>query len=315
MLALLLALAILPSRYSSWLNWFGSVTEFILAPIQWPLNLVVSALKSGSQPIIARDPVIASLELERDKFKDAYFRTLAELETTRSQVSSMTRGLKLNPNPPFKLLPAPVIGSIFDGSSQLLRVRAGARNGITEGSVVVVETADLIGRIPQNAVSDRISKVLPIIDRASRPITVLLFPGEAADSLGTVGERPESDWSTAIAAQVGPTGAGTLAGQVEAARLRPDQPAVRPTVGMIARLRDNRWPASAQMLIVGRVSRVDTQPNGRDVITVTPRYVLPIAEVLIRVSDDDEQSLSGPSSVPSGSAPSSRPGTSDGRAR
>ena len=297
-IAVLFLLTILPSRYAGWTNWFGNVADFVLAPIQWPLNLVVGVFKRSSEGANSRDPVIAALERERDKYKDAYYRTLGELDQSRTQMAAMTRGMQLNNQLPFKLLPAPVIGSVFDGASQLLRIRAGAKNGVTEGSVVAVEGVDLLGRIPIGGVADRISKVLPIIDRAARPISVLIFPGETAEDLaaeftaaGAIPAAqsavPNLDPGSAIAAQLTPTGSGTLSGPVEAPRMRADYTPPRPAVGMLVRLRDSRWPASAQMLIVGRITMIDTQSNGRQIITVTPRYVLPVADVLVRVSGDD----------------------------
>ncbi len=298
-IAVLFLLTILPSRYAGWTNWFGNVADFVLAPIQWPLNLVVGVFKRSSEGANSRDPVIAALERERDKYKDAYYRTLGELDQSRTQMVAMTRGMQLNNQLPFKLLPAPVIGSVFDGASQLLRIRAGAKNGVTEGSVVAVEGVDLLGRIPIGGVADRISKVLPIIDRAARPISVLIFPGEMAEDLSpepaaaasgasaTPPAVPNLDPGSAIAAQLTPTGLGTLSGPVEAPRMRADYTPPRPAVGMLVRLRDSRWPASAQMLIVGRITMIDTQSNGRQIITVTPRYVLPVADVLVRVSGDD----------------------------
>ncbi len=281
----LLVLALLPSRYSGWTNWFGNVADFIIAPVQWPLNLVVGVFKRSGEAAVSRDPVVAALEQERDKFKDAYFRTLSELDQARAQAAALTRGLQLNSQLPFKLLPAPVIGSVFDGASQLLRVRAGAKNGVTEGAVAAVEGVDLLGRIPIGGVADRISKVLPITDRAARPLSVLIFPGEIGEDGTTV---PGLEPGAAIAAQLTATGQGTLMGPVEVPRARADGAVVRPAVGMIVRLRDARWPGSAQMLIVGRITRIETQPNGRENITVTPRYVLPVAEVLLRISPDDD---------------------------
>ena len=293
-IAVLFLLTILPSRYSMWTNWFGNVADFVLAPIQWPLNLVVGVFKRSGEGANSRDPVIAALERERDKYKDAYYRTLGELDQSRTQMAAMTRGMQLNNQLPFKLLPAPVIGSVFDGASQLLRIRAGAKNGVTEGSVVAVEGVDLLGRIPIGGVADRISKVLPIIDRGARPISVLIFPGEMAEDLASDPAAaaaqlpvPNLDPGSAIAAQLTPTGLATLSGPVEAPRMRADYTPPRPAVGMLVRLRDLRWPASAQMLIVGRITMIDTQSNGRQIITVTPRYVLPVADVLVRVSGDD----------------------------
>lgn len=293
-IAVLFLLTILPSRYAGWTNWFGNVADFVLAPIQWPLNLVVSVFKRSSEGANSLDPVIAALERERDKYKDAYYRTLGELDQSRTQLAAMASGLLVNDELPFKLLPAPVIGSVFDGASQLLRIRAGARNGVTEGSVVTFEGVELLGRIPIGGVADRISKVLPITDRNARPISVLIFPGEMAEELAAEPTAeakqllvPNLEPGSAIAAQLVPTGSGTLVGPVEAPRMRAEYMPPRPALGMLVRLRDSRWPASAQMLIVGRITFIDTQSNGRQIITVTPRYVLPVADVLVRVSGDE----------------------------
>lgn len=299
----LLALSLLPARFSGWMNWFSSVTDFVLAPVQWPLNVVVGMFKRTGDAGRSRDPVIAGLELERDRFKDAYFRTVSELDRAQSQMAAMSRGLKLNAVLPFKVLPATVIGSVFDGTTQMLRVRAGSRNGVTEGSVAVVSGVDLLGRIPVGGVSSAISKVVPITDPAAGQISVLIFPAESANLLlDSTPAAGDFDIGSAIVAQVGPTTTGPnrggpLQGPVEAPKLRPGTALARPAIGMIVRLRDQRWPASAQMLVVGIISRVDTLPNGREQIQVQPRFVLPVAEVVVRISSDDESAESGPASV------------------
>ena len=304
----LLALSLLPARFSGWMNWFSSVTDFVTAPVQWPLNVVVGMFKRTGDAGRSRDPVIAGLELERDRFKDAYFRTVSELDRAQSQMAAMSRGLKLNAVLPFKVLPATVVGSVFDGTAQVLRVRAGSRNGVTEGSVAVVSGVDLLGRIPVGGVSSAISKVVPITDPAAGQLSVLIFPAESANLLAdSTPAAGDFDIASAIVAQVGPTTTGPnrggpLEGPVEAPKLRLGAALARPAIGMVVRLRDQRWPASAQMLVVGIISRVDTLPNGREQIQVQPRFVLPVAEVVVRISSDDESAESGPAS------PSKTPG-------
>ena len=51
----LLVLALLPSRYSGWTNWFGNVADFIIAPVQWPLNLVVGVFKRSGEAAVSME--------------------------------------------------------------------------------------------------------------------------------------------------------------------------------------------------------------------------------------------------------------------
>lgn len=94
--------------------------------------------------------------------------------------------------------------------------------------------------------------------------------------------------------QLEPIGNGTLRGPVfrpEAPAGSPEASAPEPAVGQTVRLDDDadRWPRHAQMLIIGRVERVDPNPDMplRKIITVRPTLALDrVSEVVLRISEE-----------------------------
>src|SRR5262249_53195607 len=85
-----------------------------------------------------------------------------------------------------------------------------------------------------------------------------------------------------------PTGEGTLSGKLQD-DTNPNAPQqTRPAPGMVVRLVDPAWPASAQMLIIGTVDRIEAAPDSplRQVVIVKPVYSLDRwSEVMIRIAE------------------------------
>ena len=279
----LIVLALLPARWSGWTVWFGGVADFVIAPVQWPMAKVVSWLSPARAPT-TRDPVTATLERELALTKDAYYRVARERDEFERQVTALQRGLAITGSLPFKQLVAGVIGTHTDGSVLLLRLRAGARDGVVDGAVAVSDSVSLVGRVPRGGVGDRVSRLIPITDRSVGAINVLVFPGEGTDGASGLGTT-----SLSVAAQVSPTGRGDLSGPVEAGRYKPGEEPLRLVPGMVARLDDPRWPRWAQMLLVGTIVRVETQPNGRDVVWIKPGFELPLTDVVLRIPDESDR--------------------------
>ena len=69
---------------------------------------------------------------------------------------------------------------------------------------------------------------------------------------------------------------------------------------MVVRLQDPNWPASAQMLIIGKIVRVEPKPTEplRQVITVRPVYDLSrLGEVVVRIPEPGAQVIPAPASA------------------
>jgi hypothetical protein len=126
-------------------------------------------------------------------------------------------------------------------------------------------------------VESRYCLILPITQKASRGLKGVIMIGDQ--------RGPFCDLI--------PTGAGTLKGRVffeEGTR----PPEVKP--GMVVRLDDPEWPASARMLIIGEVVDVvplPQQPN-RPVVTVKPKYAIDkMSEVVIRIPTEAPEGRGG----------------------
>jgi hypothetical protein len=87
-----------------------------------------------------------------------------------------------------------------------------------------------------------------------------------------------------------PVGNGTFRGDVEYQINSVNEP-VEPVVGHLVRLSDDRWPAHAQMLMVGVVEEVEPSPQNpkRKRVTVRPTLdrMEQSSEVILRVAVTD----------------------------
>ena len=171
---------------------------------------------------------------------------------------------------------APVIGRSTEASSSALQVRAGTGRGVVENSVAVVEGLQLLGKVER--VTSAWCMVRPITDEAAGGIMALIMTGERLDS--------------GIPCRLEPIGGHRMRGPAtwifEAERQAP----VEIAVGMTVRLRDETWPRSAQMLIVGEVVEVSPAPDEptRTLVTVAPTVPLQrVSEVVLRVPIDPER--------------------------
>lgn len=278
---LLLLIALTPTRFSGWTSWLGNLAEILVAPVQQPLTGLVGWLRGPGPSARPNDPELARLVDENNIYRVLYYRTLDEKNRLEQQIVQLQRGLALNPDLPVRQFTAPVIGRYSDLSTELLKVRGGAANGITLNSVGVYDGVYLVGRVV--GVTDRITSVLPITDRSAGEIRIHVFPTELA------GSAAPDPGMTSIECKLVPTGGGRLRGPAESRASRPGEQPPRLAPGMVARLRDASWPRSAQMLVVGVIERIDTAANGREVVTVKPMFDLQrLPELAIRISGEPD---------------------------
>lgn len=261
---LLVLLALLPNRAISWVAELSRPVTILLGPLNWTLKECVQAVSGGSTPGGPQSPEVADLRRSIDEYKFELLNIREENERLRKQIQDLQKTLALNPEI-MRPVYAPIIGGGADLSAGLLKAKAGEREGVIPNSVAVVEGVHLVGRVTR--VESRYCLILPITQKASRGIKGVIM----------IGDQPGPFCDLV------PTGAGTLKGRVffeegtRAPELKPD---------MLVRLDDPEWPASARMLVIGRIVEVvplPQQPN-RPVVTVKPKFLLDkISEVVIRV--------------------------------
>jgi cell shape-determining protein MreC len=278
-LLVLFLLSVAPMRFTRWTTGFADVAVTVSAPVsnavRWVADPLTRPFRRSADPELA-EQYKQELEVARQRSLDLELK-VRELER---QVFELQRGADLMPELGVRQLAAPVIGRFSEASSAALQVRAGAGRGVVENSVAVVEGLQLLGRVER--VTGAWCVVRPITDNAAGGIMALVMTGERLDS--------------GIQCRLEPAGGGLLRGPAEwKARAGGEDP-IQITPGMTVRLRDDTWPRSAQMLVVGEVVEVAPAPDEptRTIITVAPSVPLQrVSEVVLRVPLDPQSETAG----------------------
>jgi hypothetical protein len=274
---LLTALSFLPLRWLGVAKSLHNLHTLITAPISNPISNVSRWALPAKGPAID-DPAVAAFEEKIEELDAALKRTLIENQRLNAELADMRLFRQLNPGVSFMTVNAPVIGTASDLSSGILRVKSGSRQGVSLSSIATGPGLQLVGKV--NGVSATTCTVVPITARNAGNIRarIMLSPDPA---------NPDG-----LACSLVPAGDGTLVGPVEDRRAQGSADPVRPSVGQLVRLDDpGRWPAMAQMTLVGVVERVEPNPDQplRSLVVVRPRIdrLDRLAEVTIRLSPED----------------------------
>lgn len=261
-------MAVLPSRFTGF--WgiregLRSGADLLISPARAPLAWMLRSARGTSSSSTDPEAVKRALD-EAAEWKREYLRQRSENDALRRQIEQIARVAQLNPAFAAKEVgPLPVDGLV----DRLLLVRGGSTLGITPNAVAVADRVHLIGRVVS---ADRlICRVRPISEYFGRD-----NPEIKGVILGD--ERFASPDSTAVVADFTKSGRATVRLRAtERSTLQgivyfegPLESALRPEVGMAVRLNDESWGADHQMLIIGRIVKVEDAPNGRPVIVVVP---------------------------------------------
>ncbi|MGQ0626739.1 MAG: rod shape-determining protein MreC [Phycisphaerales bacterium] len=267
-LALLLLLSTLPPATLGFVGALSGAVRVVLLPEQAAINWALRGLsKAGRGP--AESDELARARKEAAVYKDRFYHEAEDNERLRGRIAQLERSIALEPRAAVTPRTVPVIGLQAEGNFRFLTLKAGRGEGIEPGqSVATIRGVVLIGRIVD---ADAFScKVLPLNDRNAAAFTAAIIPAETTPD----GEIGIDVFESAITCNLAPTGDGLLAGDVRVLRQSEvaanAKPAPPPAEGMIVRLRDERWPRLAQMLIVGRVIRVENKEVNRPRIVVRP---------------------------------------------
>lgn len=272
----LFALAFAPLRWTGWTGWFAAQVEVAIVPITHPLTIVVDTIVPSriADPEASQRELAIGAELERVRLELMQVRE--ENHRLSQLIDQFSRGAALTPDLSVKQVIRPRVTNLM---GDLLLVRTGEVQGLTQGVVVVADAVQLLGRVSR--VDGRTATVLPITAKSAQRIlaTVLLNDSgsEQARCLLT------------------PVGDGTLRGEV-ARSAATDR--WRVEVGQEVRLMDNQWPTSAQMLVIGRVERVERntdQPlRQRIIVRPTVKDLRRVPEVILRIPIADPRTETPP---------------------
>lgn len=264
--------ALVPASWTRLLSGLHGPMLTLLAPIQSPVRWSVIKLRGPEQP----EHASAEVREIAQKYDDAVQQLLQarrQIDDLRNTIRDLSRGADLTPDVAIRQLPAvSVIGPGGDTGS-LFNVKAGLRERVVEGAVAVLGGVHLVGRV--RSVSEYRCSVQPVTD----PGVGLIDAVVTSDDLRFVAE-----------CQLSADRTGLLIGKVKESDDPSTtlSPAMLIAPGMQVRLKDASWPAAAQMLVLGRVEKIETSPEmaRRKIVYVRPDYTLArAAEVTLRMPE------------------------------
>jgi cell shape-determining protein MreC len=273
---------LVPPRYLTWLSGFGRLSQTLTAPISHPLA-ALSRWLAGPIRGPRDSEEIRALEEDRESTKVQLLQALGENDRLRAMIKELQRGQELDPDIVVQQLTGvAVVGSATDVMDGLLTIRAGSRQNVDLRTVATAEGLQLVGRVV--SVGTLTSTVAPITTKAAGAIRAMIMLDQTANGL------------TCTLAAVGD---GTLSGDVEDRRDPATGATVEPAVGQEVRLSDPaHWPRSAQMLLIGRVEKVEPSPKQplRKVVTVRPTLdnIERVSEVVLRIVPTSDSALPPP---------------------
>lgn len=262
-----LALAV-PMRWQGWVTALGGLTQTLVAPVSGPVTHLVRWIAPAAPPRPS-DEHYASLEQENQQLRTQVFAHAQENQRLRDQLAQL-RVVVPSGNATVDFLPTQVVGASSDLAGQAVVLRAGSRDGVQVGDVVTTDFVQVLGRVA--SVTTRTCTVLPIT------------ADKAEDFEAVVMTTPST-----LRCRLAPIGGGLLRGDLEDKRDAKTGAAQEPKVGDEVRLSDpTRWPASAQMLVIGTVQAVEPSPKQplRKVVVVRPTVpdLSKVAEAVLRVA-------------------------------
>jgi len=271
---LLVITTLAPTPLTAWLTAFRGPIMAFIAPVSHPGTWLSRRLRPPQElktPI--DEATIEQLRAQLRELAHLHARGVQRNSALRERIRQLQSGVPFeNPTRFRKVLAS---RTAYDPGAGLTELRPGGLKGVRISSVVVDgATMQLVGLV--TSVGPTTCSARPITDRrvGSKPIESIILPDEpvTAQSL-----------ADAVRCTLEPTGGGTLAGDV------PVDPYNELRIGedMIVRLDDPYWPDAAQMLVLGRITRIERTDNPRFVrITVTPlREPTRLRDVVIRIPE------------------------------
>ena len=277
-IVLLVITTLAPTPLTAWLTAFRGPLMAFIAPISHPGTWLSQRLRPEREletPIdkATKDQLRAQLR----ELAHLHARGVQRNAALREQIRQLQSGVPFeNPTRFRKVLAS---RTAYDPGAGLIELRPGALKGVRISSVVVDgATMQLVGLV--TTVGPTTCAARPITDRrsGSKPIECIILPDEPVTTRSL---------AEAVRCTLEPTGGGALSGDV------PVDPYNELRIGedMIVRLDDPYWPDAAQMLVLGRITRIERTDNPRFVrVTVTPlREPTRLRDVVIRIPEEQPE--------------------------
>ncbi len=267
-LILLVVFSLAPSSITGWIEYARNPLEILLRPVSHPVRQLVAKSAPIDRPA---DPRVADLEERLDQ--ELLLRAQAErrVEDLRAMVRDLQAGLTIAPGAPARSVWASIVAVSPDPREGIIIAGRGENDGVLEGqTVAVTRGVHLVGRVVST--SARSSRIVPITHPRAGLIGAMVMT---------------NDPTTGFAAQLLPEGDGVLTGELVAEAEGVEE-------GQVVRLSDGAWPASGQMVVIGRVASVGRKDNQRITITVEPEHdVARVSEVVLRIPTEPPSDAGG----------------------
>ncbi|MGV6814395.1 MAG: rod shape-determining protein MreC [Phycisphaerales bacterium] len=282
----LFVLSLAPIRMIGWTNWFAAQAQVAVAPIAHPITIAINTVI----PPAISDPEASLRERalgdELNRVRTDLLQTKEENARLSNLVKELSRGSQLTPNLAVRQIHRPRISSLVGDH---ILIRSGSIEGLTRGSVVVVDAVQLLGKVTR--VEAKTCTVLPITARSSGQIqaAVLLDDQENHPAMSEGNGLGDDQGVKRAICLLTPLGDGTLRGEV-AGTAGDANTSIK--IGQEVRLLDSQWPRHAQMLLIGTVQRIernDAQPlRQRIIVEPSVKDLRRVPEVIFRLPALDE---------------------------
>ncbi len=229
----------LPSRWLAvWTNPLALVVSIPTAPITHFGRAARDILRPYNQPWDLNSPEALALRSEVDLYKTLYAQANLDREFLERSLASVG-AISARGGGPVRLVECSIVGTsagTSGGTAQLLRLNAGSSLGLLPGATAFLDNDSIAGVVGSEISS--FSAFLVPVERLSG-IAVRLFPDVPKSS----------DIASYPGAVLRPTGRGTWSAEVASGAAL--------TIGMTARLADERWPRIALGARVGEVIAIE----------------------------------------------------------
>jgi len=241
---LLIALALAPSRVTRWLSFLRDPVMTILAPVSGPASALSIALRRGEGGAEREELELEEAANELAQYRDLYSKAIDRVTELESLVTELQRGI--HPLGGFRYTPLDATARVArDATAGTIEINRGRHHGVKAGTVALTpRTQQLIGIVTRVGLMTSTIEVVTQKRAETRLIRAVVMPEGPVDP---------ANFSGLLNCQIKAVGDGSFLTELtipvdEAAKIVP---------GQEVRLKDDQWPATAQMSLIGRVVRVE----------------------------------------------------------
>ena len=282
---IVVVLSLLPTRWLvPWTSDIGSILALPLTPLGHAAGSAMAFVRPSSDPDL---PSLAELDRileERDAYRGRWHAARLQVEQLELELAQLQRARnapELGVTTEWTPRTATVVRHTPGGQGGLLRLNAGSRQGVRQGTVAVVDGDQLVGRIA-GGVGQLSSTLIPIgsiSEGTGNDLLARIYP------LDGVNEQ-----SVGVSIRMRPVGRGLMQGLVA----REPGQSSNVQIGQPVRLaRDPAWDDTAWGMQIGTVLGVEASEETplRERITVL-RTVLPerLLSVTLKLKDPTDDS-------------------------